>query len=111
MTKSLTPQIVGVILTSADLRRAVRMRNPPDLFELRLDTAVSRIEELQEAIGRLRAPLIMTARHPREGGGNELSLRERRGLLRQFLAHAACVDVELRAASSLALVSASGNST
>lgn len=102
MTNPAGPQIVGVISSSADLRRAVRMRNLPDLFELRLDAAVTRIEELQDAIGKLGAPLIMAARHPREGGCNELSSRERRGLLRQFLAHAACVDIELRSAASLA---------
>ena len=40
MTNPAGPQIVGVISSSADLRRAVRMRNPPDLFELRLDAVV-----------------------------------------------------------------------
>jgi 3-dehydroquinate dehydratase-1 len=104
MTNPPAPQIVGVISSRADLRRAVRMRNPPDLFELRLDAAVARIEEVKRAIGKLRAPLIVTARHPREGGFNELSSRERRGLLRQFLPHAACVDIELRSARPLATV-------
>ena len=104
MTNPPAPQIVGVISSRADLRRAVRMRNPPDLFELRLDAAVARIEEAKDAIGRLRAPLIITARHPREGGFNELSSRERRGLLQQFLPHAAYVDIELRSARSLAAV-------
>jgi 3-dehydroquinate dehydratase-1 len=104
MTNPPAPQIVGVISSRADLRRAVRMRNPPDLFELRLDAAVTRIEEAKDAIGRLRAPLIITARHPREGGLNELSSRERRRLLQQFLPHAAYVDIELRSARSLAAV-------
>ena len=31
------PRVVGVIASRADLERAVRMRRPPDLFELRLD--------------------------------------------------------------------------
>jgi 3-dehydroquinate dehydratase I len=104
MTNPPAPQIVGVISSRADLRRAVRMRNPPDLFELRLDAAMARIEEAKDAIGRLRAPLIITARHPREGGFNELSSRERRRLLQQFLPHAAYVDIELRSARSLAAV-------
>jgi 3-dehydroquinate dehydratase-1 len=104
MTNPPAPQIVGVISSRADLRRAVRMRNPPDLFELRLDAAVARIEEVKRAIGKLRAPLIVTARHPREGGFHELSSRERRGLLREFLPHAACVDIELRSARPFAAV-------
>jgi 3-dehydroquinate dehydratase-1 len=104
MTNPTVPQIVGVISSRADLRRAVGMRNPPDLFELRLDAAVARIEETQDAIGKLRAPLIITARHPREGGFNDLSSRARCGLLRKFLPHATCVDIELRSAGLFATV-------
>ena len=33
----MTPKIVGVIFSRLDLQRALRMRKPPDLFELRLD--------------------------------------------------------------------------
>jgi 3-dehydroquinate dehydratase-1 len=94
-------QIVAVISSRTDLARAARMRNPPDFFELRLDAAARRIRELENALGRLRAPLIITARHPKEGGLNQLSARERRDLLRQFLPHAACMDVELRSAGPL----------
>ena len=104
MTNPTVPQIVGVISSRADLRRAVRMRNPPDLFELRLDAAVARIEEIKGAMGELRAPLIITARHPREGGFNDLCSRARCGLLRKFLPHAAYVDIELRSARPLAPV-------
>lgn len=100
MARLSTARIVGVILTHADLRRAVRMRNPPDLFELRLDALFAETEELVGAIGSLRAPLIITARHPREGGSNKLSARQRRRLLLRFLPHAAYVDIELRSAGS-----------
>jgi 3-dehydroquinate dehydratase-1 len=97
-------QIVGVIFSSADLRRAVRLSNPPDLFEVRLDAFAHRLGEVKTAIEKLRRPLIMTARHPREGGENQLSLRARRALLLQFLPHAAYVDIELRSARALAAV-------
>lgn len=99
-----TPQIVGVIFTWADLRRAVRMRNPPDLFELRLDALFARREEVRGAIRDLRAPLIITARHPHEGGSNQLSAQKRRALLLRFLPHAAYVDIELRSADALAVI-------
>jgi 3-dehydroquinate dehydratase-1 len=102
ITKASTPQIVGVIFTLADMERAVRWRNPPDLFELRLDALFTRREEVDTAIGGLRAPLIITARHPREGGSNQLSARQRRGLLLRFLPRAAYVDIELRAAGTFA---------
>jgi 3-dehydroquinate dehydratase I len=104
MTNPTVPRIVGVISARADFRRAIGMRNPPDLFELRLDAAVARIEEIRDAMGELRAPLIITARHPQEGGFNDLSSRARCGLLRKFLPHAACVDIELRSAGPLATV-------
>lgn len=95
-------KIVGVICTKADLRRATRMRNPPDLFELRLDAICGRNEEMNSGLEELRAPLIITARHPLEGGLNQLSLQKRRGLLLRFLPYAAYVDIELRSAVALA---------
>lgn len=97
-------RIVGVILTATDLRRATQMRNPPDLFELRLDALFPQTEALEEAIGTLQAPLIITARHPREGGLNQLSAARRRSLLLRFLPHAAHVDIEVRSAGASALV-------
>lgn len=104
MTAPSSPQIVGVIFTHTDLRRATRMRNPPDLFELRLDALFAKSEQGKAAIGDLRAPLIITARHPREGGANQLSARERRALFLRFLPNAAYVDIELRAAGTLTAI-------
>lgn len=101
----LRPQrIVGVIVTGADLRRAIHMRNPPDLFEVRLDALCDGMEAIEEAIGRLRAPLIITARHPLEGGFNQLSAQKRRSLLLRFLPSAAFVDIEFRSADGSAMV-------
>ena len=102
MTKPRPAQIVGVIFSQADLQRAIRMRNPPDLFELRLDALAGSVERVRKDIEKLRAPFIITARHPREGGGSQLSLRCRRELLLAFLPRAAWVDVELRSARALA---------
>jgi 3-dehydroquinate dehydratase I len=96
------PRVVGVIASRVDLNRAVRMRRPPDLFELRLDrftaAAVDRVETMLPKLG---APLIITARHPHEGGARKLSLRKRRALLTRFLARADYVDVELRSARAM----------
>ena len=95
------PQIVGVIFSRADLRRALRLRNPPDLFELRLDGLAHAIDTVKKAIAKLPAPFIATARHYLEGGANQLSSRQRRALLLEFLPHAKFVDVELRSAPFL----------
>jgi 3-dehydroquinate dehydratase I len=104
MTRPSIPQIVGVVFTRADLRRALRMRNPPDLFELRLDALFARRDETKAVVGDLRAPLIITVRHPREGGSNRLSAYTRRALFRQFLRHATYVDIELRSVRPLAAI-------
>ena len=108
------PRMVGVIMSQTDLDLAIRMREWPDLFELRLDHLVSPpsvsaatcgatdvVDELEEKVSRLCAPLIVTARHPQEGGANRLTLRQRRDLLFRFLPHARYVDIELRSAAGL----------
>ncbi|HVF71126.1 MAG TPA: type I 3-dehydroquinate dehydratase [Chthoniobacterales bacterium] len=91
-----SPRIVGVVFSLADLRRATEIRNPPDLFELRLDGLVRSLDAVKRQIQRLRAPIIITARHPQEGGAHDLSTDERRALLLEFLEHAAHVDIEMR---------------
>jgi 3-dehydroquinate dehydratase-1 len=74
------------------------MGKPPDLFELRLDRLVHWIDTLERKISRLRAPLVITARHPMEGGANRLSPLQRHNLLAQFLPCARYLDIELRSA-------------
>src|SRR4051812_21818078 len=96
----MTPHIVGVIFSRADLRRALRMRKPPDFFELRLDGLIPCLDEVRRAIPQIRAPLILTARHPREGGVNNLSAGRRRALLLEFLPSARYIDVELRSTAA-----------
>ena len=102
--KEARPQLVGVIASPADFRFAVTMLEPPDLFELRLDHLRGMIDQLERKMSILSgrrgesAQVIITARDPREGGANNLSLRERRELLLRFLPRAKYVDVELRSA-------------
>ena len=94
-------RVVGVIASGADLDCALQMRTPPDLFELRLDRLADIIKQLENKLPRLRAPLIITARHPQEGGAKNLTLGQRRDLLTRFLPDAQYVDVELRSAFAL----------
>jgi 3-dehydroquinate dehydratase I len=95
------PLLVGVIAAPADLRFALAMRQPPDFFELRLDCLCDIASQLERKISKLTAPVIITARDPREGGANNLSLNKRRELLLRFLPHAKCLDVELGSARAL----------
>ena len=90
------PRLVGVIFSRADLQRALRMRKAPDFFELRLDVLAPYLDEVRRAVARLPAPLVITARHPLEGGANRLSAPRRRALLLEFLPRARYIDVELR---------------
>ncbi len=88
--------LVGVIASIDELRLATRMRAPPDLFELRLDY-LANLRESQ--LLKLRRPLIITARHPAEGGKK---LRTGRcDLLLKFLLQAKFVDIELRSLREL----------
>ena len=90
-----------MILSRADLIRAKRLQLPPDFLELRLDALEAVVDEIESSIQSLNVPLIVTARHPREGGANRLSAACRAALLRRFLNRAAYVDIELRALREL----------
>jgi len=95
------PRVVGVIASRADLERALRMRRPPDLFEVRLDHLAGITDQVEKVLPKLHTPLIITARHPHEGGARKLRLRRRRVLLAQFLNHAQHIDVELRSVPAM----------
>jgi len=102
--------VAGVISAPAELDFAIGMAKPPDLFELRLDrlvqsplhsqSAAELIDRFETKISKLRAPLIITARHPMEGGVNRLSTPQRLDLLCRFLSRARYIDIELRSASA-----------
>ncbi len=92
-------RLVGVVASRAALAQAARLRRPPDFFELRLDALRNSLGEVERALAKLRAPLILTARHPLEGGLGSLAAGARRMLLLRFLGHATFVDLELRAVS------------
>lgn len=95
---------MGVIASLPDLRRATRLRRPPDLFELRLDALYPITASAERLMAKLKRPLIISARHPAEGGRNDLSAMQRRKLLLHFLPVADFVDIELRAAFHLRAV-------
>lgn len=94
--------VVAVIASPRDLRAATRLRRLPDLFEVRLDALARSSARTSQAIRHLRVPIIITARHPLEGGHNNLPLEKRRALLLQFLPWAHGIDIELRSAGKLA---------
>jgi 3-dehydroquinate dehydratase I len=71
-----------------------------DLIELRLDTLGLKAEEIRAALGQKspQLPVLLTARHPAEGGQGPADAAARCALLRPLLDVAALIDVELRSA-------------
>jgi 3-dehydroquinate dehydratase I len=97
--------VVGTIHSPAALREALRLKaGAVDLLEVRVDHFTADLAPLRRALPRLKAPLIITVRHPAEGGAAPLSPAERGALYREFLPAAAFIDVELRSMQALASV-------
>lgn len=97
-------QVVATVHTALGLREAAGLgaRDGVNLVEIRLDCLVGGGTGLPRAIARIKRPLILTARHPREGGSGGLRDAHRAALLEPLLHRAAFVDVELRSARRLA---------
>lgn len=99
------PLIVGTIHSPGSLRRALKLRQGAvDVLELRVDHFADAPDELLRAAKDLPAPLIVTVRHPREGGSGELGAARRKELYWQFLPLAAYVDVELQSLRSFDMI-------
>jgi 3-dehydroquinate dehydratase-1 len=75
-----------------------------DLLELRADALAGRHEEVRQFLAKAKVPILLTARHPDEGGIGKLTIATRRKLFEEFLPHAALVDVELRSVAVLQCV-------
>lgn len=93
---------VATAHTEAGLRESVLFtKRDFDLVELRLDRFLRRRALLARCVPAMRLPVLLTARHPAEGGANNLTDDARCSLLQQFLPWASAVDVELRSVASL----------
>ena len=100
---SVRPKVVGAVHSPGALRRALRIRpGEVDFLEIRVDAFAPDPAPLLRALPRLRVPLLITVRHPAEGGAHRLSFAQRRALFAQFLPFAALIDLELRSVEKLA---------
>lgn len=104
------PHVIGVANDAVSLA-AAQLLEPGqgvDFIELRLDAfeAQRAIEDLRGVAPQLRLPLLITARHPAEGGSGNLSAEQRAELLHSFLPLCAIMDLELRSTQEMpALIS------
>lgn len=96
------PLVVATVHTAPALKQAVFSRERGiDLLEIRLDCLGKGLATFAACAENFRKPLLITARHPNEGGANRLSVAQRRLLLRLYLPAATAVDVELRSVASM----------
>lgn len=97
------PLVVATVHSTASLQEASRLRpGAVDLLELRVDAFAHDLALLRKSVGKLKLPLIITVRHPAEGGQNALTVGQRRGFFREFLPLASSIDLELRSMKALA---------
>lgn len=95
--------VVATAHTLRGLRLAAALRpgRGIDLVEVRVDALDLPEARLRAAVGKIRLPVIVTVRHPREGGLRVISNQRRAALYENLLGEAAFVDVELRSVQFL----------
>jgi 3-dehydroquinate dehydratase I len=99
------PLVVGTVHTAGGLTAGLALPSRAvDCLEIRLDSFAGRLPLMESVLPRLKFPLLLTARHPAEGGVGSLEAGERAKLLLRFLPQAAAIDIELRSVRSLASV-------
>lgn len=96
--------VVGSVHTPRGLRAATALRKGQgiDVVEVRLDCLAKQESKIAFLLKRIRLPILLTARHPGEGGAAGLSAPRRRQLLETFLPFASIIDIELRSAEVFA---------
>lgn len=103
---SARPLTVGVIPDAATLALWARMDAAAreaacDLIELRLDTLQLPEGELRAALVGNTTPVLLTARHPAEGGQGPADAAGRMALIEPLLDLASLIDIELRSAQEM----------
>ena len=101
------PLVVATAHSAAGLRIASGLGpREVDLVEVRVDALLGQLGLLRRVLPTLNLPVLLTVRHPAEGGLGGLTLFQRKELFAEFLPHAALVDVELRSVRALGSVMA-----
>lgn len=99
------PRVVATVHRAEDLASlAARPVEPGwcDLLEYRLDNLRGHLEAALESMAASSVPVLITARHPAEGGAGDLAVADRRDLLLRALPFATLVDIEVRSLADLA---------
>ena len=97
------PNIVVPVTDTATLREITDSRDvqPWDIVEIRVDR-IPEINQFCSEISSISAPVLLTCRHPDEGGFNELhDPHKRHDLLAPLIPYAAAIDIEIASASQM----------
>lgn len=100
------PLTVGVIPDAATLQlwssfSPSQREVSCDVIELRLDTLKTPTEDIRAALAGNTIPVLLTARHPAEGGQGTPEAAGRIALIEPLLDLAALIDVEMRSAMEM----------
>lgn len=99
------PCVVAAVHSLGALRKAQRIApGQVDFLEIRVDNFALDTAPVLRALPRLQVPLLVTVRHPAEGGAHDLTSARRRELFAQFLPLATLIDIELRSWESMSSI-------
>lgn len=100
------PLAVGVvsqpeILAALAVQSATAVTASCDAVELRLDLLALPAAEVRSMAAKIKLPLLLTARHPVEGGQGPESAADRAAMIEPLLDLAALIDIELRTVNDM----------
>lgn len=99
--------VVAAVHTVRGLKIAARLRpGDVDVVEIRADALAGELPAVERAMQAITLPVLLTVRHPAEGGIGGLMPSQRRTLYERLLPHAALIDLELRSLGPLGDVAA-----
>jgi 3-dehydroquinate dehydratase-1 len=94
--------VVAAAHTLKGLQLAPRLGpDDVDLVEIRADALAPHMAQIERIIGKIQVPVLLTVRHPAEGGIGQLTLAHRREMYRRLLSTVTLIDVELRSLDGL----------
>ena len=86
---------------SLDTICKINSQNIFDVVEIRLDQLIQE-NELKTKISSITKPLLLTCRHPKEGGDNNISGPLKRvSIIEPLLSHASAIDIEISTANEM----------
>ena len=106
MEKSIFLNRANIVVSITDSKELDEICNTEerlsfDIVEIRLDQLIGE-QSIGNKLSKINHPLLLTCRHPDEGGQNQISDPiERQRILEPLLSYASAIDIELAEADSM----------